>query len=257
MKLKRLSGKDISSLQSALEDFERNFIYPLGSDSFRISHGKDYLNFFRRMGRDNVYAYVDNQKIAALGAGVIQARHKAWYLCDMKVHPDYRGKKLPVKLFRGTFFQNYIKCQRGYALTMEDGPGQKNPIMKIMENLPWTPLKKGARVFFFYEPKRETELAMAILSFQRKNISFSSLAGIKELILSSTGQPIPLLHMEWGEGQIGQPASENALHMWCLWEGNTAIDDLVRVGIKPKGSGLIFQHRMPSGFWNELRTSEL
>jgi hypothetical protein len=66
-----------------------------------------------------------------------------------------------------------------------------------METLPWTPLKVGAKILFFYEDYSSTKAALKILN--RPNAHFSSLAGKKDLILKSTGAPIPLLHLEWGD----------------------------------------------------------
>lgn len=101
---------------------------------------------------------------------------------------------------------------------------------------------------------------MNVLERRRPNIRFSSLAGIKDLVLKSTDAPIPLLHMEWGETQnadnIKEP-QENFLHMWCLRDNDHAINLLKVLGITPKATGLILHHRLGHIDWSELRTSEL
>lgn len=259
MKSFRITPQNLEQWKSSLHQFEEHFTYPLGEDSFQIDHGVDYLAFFRRMGNAHLYATEQNGKIVAVGAGIIQKRFKTWYLCDMKVHPDHRGQKIPVKMFRKYFLPCYFKSQRGFALNMEESCGKKNPITKIMENLPWTPLKQGARILFYYEDAQNTLTAMEALKLKRPGISFSSLLGIKDLVLKSTGRPIPLLHMEWNEDVPGSsPAPiEGNVHMWCLDEKSELNSSLEKAGIKPKASGLIFHHRLGHLDWNELRTSEL
>lgn len=257
----RLDQKNIRHWESQLQKLEEAFTYPLGEDSFTIDHGPNYLAFFRRIGSDSVYIATHNNGIVAVGAGVISHRHKAWYLCDMKVHPGYRGNKIPRKLFTRYFFPNYLKCQRGYALTMEDSSGKLNPIFKIMQNLPWTPLKHGGRILFYYEDAETTRKAMDVLSSKRSNIHFFSLTGMKDLILKSNRQPLPILHMEWGECLKGEGAYENPqpgkLHMWALDESDSMVETLKDQGLCHKASGSIFHHRMRGTDWSELRTSEL
>lgn len=259
MKSFRITPINLNQWKNSLHQFEEHFTYPLGEDSFSIDHGQDYLAFFKRMGNAHLYATEKNGEVIAVGAGIIHSRFKAWYLCDMKVHPDFRGQKIPVKMFRKYFLPCYIKSQKGFALNMENSSGKKNPITKIMENLPWTPFKQGARILFYYEDDVRTRDAMAILKSKRPNISFSSLKGIKDLVLKSSGTRIPLMHMEWNEtvsGASDRPLAEH-LHMWSLDENSELNTLLADIGIKPKASGLIFHHRLAHLDWNELRTSEL
>jgi hypothetical protein len=257
---KRINQENLPQWKASLRELESYFTYPLGQDFFSIDHGENYLAFFQRMGKAHFYSCIEDKKIIAVAAGVIHHRFKAWYLCDMKVHPDHRGNRLTLKLFRKYFIPCYLQSQKGFALTMESTVGRQNPIIKIMESLPWTPLRLGTRLFFFYENKDTTDKALTVFQNTRPEIKFSSLAGIKDLVLKSTNKPIPLLHMEWGKTQNGTffPApQEGFLHMWCLKEHDPLLTDLFEMGITPKASGFIFHHRLGHIDWNELRTSEL
>lgn len=258
MKFTKLTDSTLAAHQKKLEEFEAIFRYPMGDDEFSISHGKDYLAFVKRIGSHATFCAEDSGKVIAVGGGTISKRHRAWYLCDMKVHPEFRGRKIPRKLFTRYFLPNYLKCRRGFALNMESADGKENPIRKIMEQLPWTPLKIGARVVFYYEDEAATQKALEILG--RKDAHFSSLLGKKDLILKSTGKPIPLLHLEWGEQaeDFRSPAPENGmLHMWCLPENDPRVTALKATGVSPKARGLIFHHGMENFDWAQLRTSEL
>jgi GNAT superfamily N-acetyltransferase len=259
MKFCRVDSNFLDKKKETLEIFENYFKYPLGTDSFRISHGENYLAFFERMGEPRIYAALEKE-VVAIGAGVISRRWNSWYLCDVKVHPDFRGQRITSRLFTKYFFFNFIKCQRLFALNMENKDGRTGSIVKIMEALPWTPLKKGARLLFYYEDFSQTHEALKILSKERTDICFSSLSGKKDLILSSTNEPIPLLHMEWGEARANEARfmpQEGKLHMWSLEESHPFVAELQKINIGPKGSGLIFHHGMKKMNWNELRTSEL
>lgn len=260
MKYLRITPENLFQFKRSLKELEENFLYPLGDDSFSIDHGENYLRFFDRMGRTHFYCAHLDGKVIAVGAGVIHHRYKVWYLCDMKVHPDHRGKKLTKKMFQRFFLPCYLKAQKGFALTMENNSGPQNPIMKIMERLPWTPLKTGTRLLFYYEDSASMHKVLEVLKDSRKGIHFSSLKGIKDLVLKSTGRPIPLLHMEWedsGDAQKFETPQEGHLHMWCLMETHPHVEKLKELGIAPKATGLIFHHRMNGTNWNDLRTSEL
>ena len=128
-----------------------------------------------------------------------------------------------------------------------------------MSNLPWTPLKEGGRICFYYEDASVTKQAIQLLETSRRNIHFSSLKGSKDLVLKSTGNPIPLLHMEWGHekrGNVLSPQHDN-LHMWCMGESDPLNVKLNSIGIIPKAKGKIFHHRLNRVNWSDLRTSEL
>src|SRR5205085_2743714 len=104
----------------------------------------------------------------------------------------------------------------------------------------------------------QTKKALQILQHERPGISFSSLRGIKDLVLKSSESAIPLLHMEWGEVVKGSTdIQEGSLHMWSLPENSSLIKELRTVGIVPKARGSIYHHRLHKFDWGNVRTSEL
>ncbi|HEX2747688.1 MAG TPA: hypothetical protein VHM91_06800 [Verrucomicrobiales bacterium] len=95
-------------LGAALERFERQFVYPLGTDgTFRISHGRNYLPFFAAMGAATVL--VAEEAGAVLGT---LARVERWiafhdscprkqlvhYLADLKICPQARNGRVLARL---------------------------------------------------------------------------------------------------------------------------------------------------------------
>lgn len=95
-----------SRLASALERFERQFTYPLGPGrSFRISHGDDYVRFFRAMGEARCFvAERDRRVLGVLGAALRPLvfpggeRRTALYLGDLKVDPSVQGGRMVLRL---------------------------------------------------------------------------------------------------------------------------------------------------------------
>ena len=93
-------------LARALERFERQFTYPLGSGrSFRISHGDDYVRFFRAVGEARCFvAEREQQVLGVLGAALRPLLFPggepriALYLGDLKVEPAVQGGRMLLRL---------------------------------------------------------------------------------------------------------------------------------------------------------------
>jgi len=98
------------SMSAALASFEECFSYPLGAGArFRISHGEDYMAFFRAMGGavavlaegegciDGCLLRV-SRRISLDGGGPLPVH----YLCDLKVRQDRRGGPVLAGLIRAT-----------------------------------------------------------------------------------------------------------------------------------------------------------
>ncbi|MDE0178187.1 MAG: N-acetyltransferase [Gammaproteobacteria bacterium] len=95
-----------SRLAGALAHFERQFTYPLGPGrSFRISHGDDYVRFFRAVGEARCFvAEWEQQVLGVLGAALRPLmfpggeRRTALYLGDLKVDPAVQGGRMVLRL---------------------------------------------------------------------------------------------------------------------------------------------------------------
>ena len=102
-----------------LNDFTlklRNW-YPLNNDHFTIDFGKNYFDFFKTIGTDGFHCvYIDNNKIS--GSLCCRYTRNSWYICDLKVLPEYRGKQITYKLFLRNFIPSYFKSNRAYAISM-------------------------------------------------------------------------------------------------------------------------------------------
>ncbi|NCQ51841.1 GNAT family N-acetyltransferase [archaeon] len=79
-----------------LKEFEKQFVYPLGNDTFHIEHGQnsDYFSFFEKLGKPNIMVLEKNNKIIGVCSAVLREinNKKYWYLCDFKIEKEHRGK---------------------------------------------------------------------------------------------------------------------------------------------------------------------
>lgn len=93
MEVLRFQGVVPSGLESALKEFEEQFAYPLGEgESFHVSHGGGYLNFFRAMGEACLLVAMRREKVMGTLVGVRRPMRladgrmvTATYVCDLKV----------------------------------------------------------------------------------------------------------------------------------------------------------------------------
>ncbi len=135
MTIHQLSSSPPLELGIALEEFEQSFLYPLGSQQrFRISHGREYLPFFRAMGE--VTLLVAEHAGEVLGTLVLVRRmvcvrtaegtqeQPAYYLCDLKLRTEWQRTPLLARLI-GTARKliEASDCPRCYCVVM-NGTGR-------------------------------------------------------------------------------------------------------------------------------------
>jgi len=134
MTIRILTQAPESDLATALEEFERQFTYPLGSgQSFRISHGPDYPRFFRTIAGDSSASFVavgrNGQVRGTLGVAVrpLQfpggGRQLAAYLGDLKTAPaSARGRTLLRLASAAATWSIARGAVVGYGVVMEGTP---------------------------------------------------------------------------------------------------------------------------------------
>ena len=95
-----------------LQNFEKEFTYPLGNESFYINHGleKDYFVFFEKLGKPNIMVLENNNEIIGLCCAILRNINgkNIWYICDFKIKKEFRGKKLYKKLINELPEQDWL-----------------------------------------------------------------------------------------------------------------------------------------------------
>ncbi len=262
MRFLRIRRDELPAWQTEIDALEHLSVYPLGDDAFRLSHGADYFAFFERMGRVFYYAMEDSGHLVAVGCGVLRDKPRRWYASDLKVHPDFRGRHLPVALLRRAFFQNYIRCPRGYGVAMDPADGRPPPSYRLLKHFRWLPFSLFAitPLDIFSADAATMARARPVIEAARGPLHFVSLRGIKDLVLESTHAPLPLLHVEFGvtrgPGVVDAP-QQGFTHMWCAPRNDALLTALARMDIAPSAGATIIHHNLSRFDWSTLTTSEI
>lgn len=248
-------------------EIEAHAYYPLGDDSFTIDHGADYFEFFNRMGPFQYYAWLEEEQVAAVICLVLRqvplgSQGKlcsAWYLCDLKVHPIYRGKNIVSKMMRQIVRLNYFQSSRGYAVSM-DHPGlSENRMVRLLR---YFRLISTHTTELSLWSLNEINMAQAqpIIELHRGPIRYLSLQNIKDIVLTSTQAVMPILHAQFGPMADAASSSERgsaAIHMFCSPSSDQLTRDLQAIGLTPSSSATILAHRMTTSDWKWMLTSEI
>lgn len=263
IQIKSLKAPELYKYGNQIQALESLVSYPYGNDFFKIYHGQNYFSFFERMGPVTFNVALENQTVVACGAGVLrtipssQGCQKAWYLCDLKVHPDYTNQRLPFKLLKKGLIKNLLKAPRGYAISMNTSNGE-NRVIKLVKNFTW-PKLQYSDTLNFYTFSREQ-----ILNYQNEikqivgEFSFLSLVNKKDLIMQSSGKSLPLLHMQQGRAanRLDETTRDGHLHMICALE-KSPLDNLLSSIHKRDAQASIISFGMKYTDWNFILSSDI
>ncbi len=253
-KSKKFYAKQIQELENLAD-------YPFGDEFFKINHGTNYFSFFDRLGDMTFRVALHQNKVVACAAGIVRTlllngkTIKAWYLCDLKVHPDYLGQKIPSKIFKKNLITNYLKCGRAYAISMNPRIGE-NRVVRLLKKFSWLPFNLSTKINFYNLPYQE--LLQFIENNNLDSQCFLSLSGIKDLILNSTGKPIKLLHFQSRQliDTVYIGPTPDHIHMYCAIVGSN-LDNLLSKRFKPAASASVISHRMNNFNWDFISSSDI
>jgi len=271
----RLTESDRATFQERVLALEKGVTYPLGDDRFEIDHGDDYFAFFDRLGETSYYVALDGERVVAVGCAVLRtvpqheggASKPLWYACDLKVHPDYRRRRLPWKTFKFAFPRAYPVCGRGYGVSMNPGDGSENPVVRLLKRFSLVPIRVGATLSLYSLSAEEMASVAGLVESERGSLSYLSLRGIKDIVLQSTGAPMPLLHVQFGpsaetrsapaRGQLFSQPQPGAVHMFCTPTEDALARAMHERGFSPSATASVVQHRMGGWDWRFVLTSDI
>lgn len=258
-------------LHDKLQVFEKKLAhsYPLGDDYFNISHGQDYYAFFERLGTIHMNCLIDNNEIVGNGIGVLRnikykddKIYKTWYLCDLKVDPKYRGKHMPFKM--GLKAKQKLNItDRIYGITMNKC-NDENKVVRLANKIPLLKFKADIRLMI-YSIDYDTLISIHdILTKHRGDISYLSLLNTKDLILQSTGLPMPLLHVQWTNDSNNDDIKittvyplKDYVYMFCVPMNDPLYVELTEIGVTTNTTAQIIYHNMDNCDWKFILTSDI
>lgn len=267
MGLVRVSDKNREEFLAQIVRLESEAEYPLGNDYFKIDHGGDYFKFFNRLGDVHYYTWVDGGHVAAVGAGILRKvplkrnqLARVWYLSDLKVRKDFRGQKIPLRMLTRAFLPNYFRCQRGYAISMNSSGEQKNRVARLLEHFRWVPIKEVTKLLIWSLSQSQMKRVEHIVQKYRGPVTYLSLRGVKDIVLRSTNEPMPLVHVQFGP--LADPSSlreaeVGAVHMFCSPENDPLTREILASGFAPSSTASVIAHRMKESDWTWVLTSDI
>lgn len=268
MRLVHITRAELPRYQPELEALEQRSVYPLGDDAFRLSHGADYFAFFERLGQLEYFGMEHEGRLVAVGCVILRPEEdglpRRWYAADVKVHPDFRGQHVVVKMLYRGFLPLYARCRRGYAIAMDPPDGRVPAAVRSMQHYAFLPTfgTEHFRLALFSVGAREMETLLPLVATARpdRRPRFVSTSGIKDLVLESTGKHYPLLHLTFSDRAAPRVFAEpqpDHVHMWCLPTTHTLIAELAGRGVLPSATATVIKHRLPTLDGTKIDTSEI
>jgi hypothetical protein len=265
-KIVELNDSNRSELNSKLKIFEKKLShnYPLGDDSFNITHGDNYYAFFERLGIIHMNVLIDNNEIVGSGCGILRnIKYKndkiypTFYLCDLKIDPKYRGKHMPFKMLLSAK-QKLNISDRIYGITMNKNNDEENKVVRLSKKIPLLNFKSGGKLMIYSIDYDILLKIRYIIERHRGKISFLSLLNVKDLILKSTGSPLPLLHIQWdtNNNDTIEPIS-GYTYMFCCPINDPLYIELTNNNIIINTTAEIIHYNMDDSDWKFILTSDI
>ncbi|HHT0593895.1 TPA: hypothetical protein ACTXXA_002789 [Legionella anisa] len=267
MKLVRLTRESMNLYLTQILDLEREVTYPYGDKFFKIDHGNDYFAFFERLGKLRYYVLLDKHRVAGVVAAVLRTvpsrigLKKIWYYCDLKIHPDYRGQHLPIKMAYKIYLRNLLSSWNGFGISMNPLTGSsQNRMTRLAKWLRWIHVR-DTQLSLFSLDHDSMQMAQPILERHRGDVRFLSLEGIKDLVLTHDQSRIPVLHAQFGEMGKGSekeyPPQEGHIHMFCATSEDPLVEELSGIQLFPSSTITLLNCGTKPRNWDWILTSDL
>lgn len=258
--LKTLALAELIQWHPRLAALEATFDYPLGDDRFRIDHGCDYFAFFKRLGSPvPIVASFERDLIGAFTAVLRRIDDfEFWYLCDLKVTRRHAHRSTAPKLFEEWAKRFLAPDQPVFGVSMNQTP-TSNRLAKLLRK--WNgPIKFAeAPLVIFSLSYAQWQQAAPMLTATLGPITWFDPTGIKDIVLQSTGKPMPLLHAQ--HGPLAQPncneSRAGSTHMFCLPADDRLVTELQTLGLTPNATATVLHNNCEGMKWRHLLTSDI
>jgi len=117
----------------------------------------------------------------------------------------------------------------------------------------------ATRIVFYSLDAAQMRGVVPLLEPELGPLAYLGLGGVKDIVLQSTGAPMPLLHLQYGpcaQGGVTAPVDDH-VHMFCLPEGDPLVVGLGSMGHRPTATASVMHHRMGDADWRFILTSDI
>ncbi len=260
VEVRALTAPQLSLRQEPLASFERSFVYPLGHDHFHLDHGRDYLAFFRALGEPFPYVAQSPQGIVGVLIAVRKstAHGAVWYLCDLKVSPVAAERGLGQRLLATWARERLEPAAAVFGVSMNAADGS-NRMARVARRCPAAGVVQTTDLVLFSLTYEAWQHVAPRLERELGTMQFFDPHGTKDIVLASTGQPLPLLHAQHGplaRRDVG-PARPLHTHMLCLPAADALVVSLADLGVRPAATATVLHRALPWFDWRHLLTSDI
>lgn len=254
-----LDAGAVADVQAELARFERTFSYPLGDDTFRIDHGDDYLAFFRGLGEPAAFVARRDGRIAGVLVAVLRlVPAPAFYVCDLKVAAGASGCAVGATLLRAFATRCLAPSTPVFGVSMNAANGS-NRLRRVALRCREAAVCAGPTLAVFSLDFATYGRIEPTLRRALGPISCYDPRGRKDIVLASTGSPMPLLHIQHGRfarADITDPRP-SCTHMICLPTSDPLVAELARAEVQPGASASVLQRGLSTFAWRDVLTSDI
>ena len=184
----------------------------------------------------------------------------AWYLCDLKVAPERRGGGLARRLLAACARSCLGSGEPAFGVSMDPATGP-NRMLRTASRLvgAGASIAAGPRLGIWSLGYADWRRAESRLTAALGPVTFFDPAGTKDIVLESTGRPMPLLHAQHGPCARpgGVAARDGHVHMLCLPLDDPLATALGDLGIAVDATASVLQRGMAGFDWRQLLTSDI
>lgn len=256
---RRAVGVELARLDAAAR-------YPLGADFFHIDHGADYFAFFARLAAVDAtrpmrtwIARDDRGELVGTITAVervLPSGRRALYVGDLKVAATSSGRHVGLRLSRAFASATIALGANAYAVSMDPADGDNRVVSMLTRD---GVVQAVARLELFSLDAAGARRAADGLRAFDPRLAWSSLAGIKDIVLDSTRRPLALLHAEFGphgtiQGSVITPEPrDGATHMVCARATSELATRTRALGFEPSATATLLA---TPAIADELRTTD-
>lgn len=255
-----------------LFDLQVSQKYSLGLDSYLNNYGTNYFAFFERLGQVNCFIikHIDSKIIIGSVCIIFKnhiSYHKKtkrklhyWYICDLKIDNKHRKQGLTIKLFEHIYHRFSLISQRLYLIAMDPDSQQ---IIHIINKLQPTIHFKFKHKYKLTKLLIYTVPVIIMKEIERyftcifNKITYLALAGVKDMVLSSTGKSMNLYHLQHdNRGKKLMDVPEDVSIMFCFPKDSPLEDIMNSHDIRTDITATIISWSMNFFDWHDVLTSD-
>jgi hypothetical protein len=258
--VREVPADEVAQRQAEFATFERGFVYPLGADRFHVDHGGDYLAFFRQLGRAHAFVAEVDGRIE--GVLVLVQRSLAGrdvgYLCDWKVARGPRSTGMARRLLQTATAVHLPPTAPVFGVSMNTPGGENRLVRAALRCTGAGPLRTTPLLLFACDTDAWVRAAPQ-LTAAFGPVGLHTTSGHKDIVLASTGRPMPLLHIWHGAPMPDEvrPPRADAVYMFCLPAGDPLLPRLRRLGLRASATATIVHRHLDDVDWRCLRSGDI